>query len=64
MSQSRRVLSRRKLLSDVARGVGAATVAAGFPAIVPSSVFGAASPSNRLKPSMPRNGARRSCDML
>src|SRR5262245_49111231 len=48
MSQSRRVLSRRKLLSDVARGIGASTVAAGFPAIVPSSVFGATSPSNRL----------------
>jgi predicted dehydrogenase len=48
MSQSRRVLSRRKLLSDVARGVGAASLAAGFPAIVPSSVFGAASPSSRL----------------
>ena len=48
MSQSRRVLSRRKLLSDVARGVGAASLAAGFPVIVPSSVFGAASPSNRL----------------
>jgi len=47
MSQSR-VLSRRKLLSDAARGVGAATVATGFPAIVPSSVFGATSPSNRL----------------
>jgi predicted dehydrogenase len=48
MSQSRRVLSRRKLLSDVAKGLGASTVAAGFPAIVPSSVFGATSPSNRL----------------
>jgi len=47
MSQSRRI-SRRKLLSDVARGIGASTVAAGFPAIVPSSVFGAASPGNRL----------------
>ena len=61
MSQSR-VLSRRKLLSDAARGVGAATVATGFPAIVPSSVFGATSPSNRLKcpPASKNTGARRS----
>jgi predicted dehydrogenase len=48
MSESHRVLSRRKLLKDVAKGIGASTVAAGFPAIVPSSVFGATSPSNRL----------------
>ena len=48
MSDSRRFLSRRKLLSDVAKGIGASTVAAGFPAIVPSTVFGATSPGNRL----------------
>ena len=48
MSESRRAITRRKLLSDVAKGIGASTVAAGFPAIVPSSVFGATSPSNRL----------------
>src|SRR5215510_11657942 len=48
MSQNRRTVSRRQLLSDVAKGIGASTVAAGFPAIVPSSVFGATSPSNRL----------------
>ena len=48
MPQSRRSISRRKLLADVAKGIGASTVAAGFPAIVPSSVFGATSPSNRL----------------
>ena len=36
MSDSRRVLSRRKLLSDVAKGIGASTVVAGFPAIVPA----------------------------
>jgi len=48
MSQSRRSISRRKLLADVAKGFGASTVAAGFPAVVPSSVFGATSPSNRL----------------
>ena len=48
MPDNRRGITRRKLLGDVAKGVGAATVAAGFPAIVPSSVFGATSPSNRL----------------
>ena len=48
MSQSRRAISRRKLLSDVAKGIGASTVAAGFPAIVPSAVLGATSPGNRL----------------
>ncbi|HEY7923164.1 MAG TPA: Gfo/Idh/MocA family oxidoreductase, partial [Vicinamibacteria bacterium] len=48
MPQSRRSISRRKLLADVAKGIGASTVAASFPAIVPSSVFGATSPSNRL----------------
>jgi len=48
MSESRRAITRRKLLSDVAKGIGASTVAAGFPAIVPSSVLGATSPSNRL----------------
>ncbi len=48
MSDSRRGISRRKLLVDVAKGIGAASVATGFPAIVPSSVFGASAPSNRL----------------
>ena len=42
-------MSRRKALSVAARGVGASTVlAAGFPAIVPASVFGATAPSNRI----------------
>jgi len=54
MSESRRAITRRKLLSDVAKGIGASTVAAGFPAIVPSSVFGATSPSNRSPARWPR----------
>jgi predicted dehydrogenase len=48
MSEVRRGMTRRQLLSDVAKGVGVASIAGGFPAIVPASVFGAASPSNRL----------------
>jgi predicted dehydrogenase len=42
-------ISRRKALRLAAQGVGASSVlAAGFPAIVPASVFGASSPSNRI----------------
>jgi predicted dehydrogenase len=42
-------ISRRKALRLAAQGVGATSViAAGFPAIVPASVFGATSPSNRI----------------
>ena len=48
MPQSRRSISRRKLLADVAKGIGASSVVAGFPAIVPASVFGATAPSNRI----------------
>ena len=45
----RRELSRRKALAMTARGMGASTVlAAGFPAIVPASVFGTTAPSNRI----------------
>ncbi len=45
----RREMSRRKALSLAARGAGASTaLAAGFPAIVPASVFGATAPSNRI----------------
>src|SRR5262245_641959 len=51
MTQKRRSeMSRRKALSVAAKGIGASSVlaAAGFPAIVPASVFGATSPSNRI----------------
>ena len=40
--------SRRKFLAAAGQGVVASSVAAGFPAIVPSSVLGAAAPSNRI----------------
>ena len=49
MSERHRgTISRRALLALAAKGAGASAVAAGFPAIVPSSVFGATSPSNRI----------------
>jgi hypothetical protein len=42
-------ISRRKALGLAAQGLGATSVlAAGFPAIVPASVFGATAPSNRI----------------
>ena len=40
--------SRRAFVTDAAKGLGAAAVASGFPAIVPSTVFGAGAPSNRI----------------
>jgi predicted dehydrogenase len=40
--------SRRQFLKAAGQGLAAATVAAGFPAIVPASVFGAAAPGNRV----------------
>ena len=40
--------TRRAFVTDVAKGLGAAAVASGFPAIVPSTVFGAGAPSNRI----------------
>ena len=40
--------SRRQFLKAAGQGIAAATVAAGFPAIVPASVFGAAAPGNRV----------------
>ena len=40
--------SRRTFVKTVATTVGATTAAIGFPSIVPSSVFGATSPSNRI----------------
>ena len=41
--------SRRQFLSAAGKGVAASTVAAGFPAIVPASVFGSTAPSNRIQ---------------
>ena len=40
--------SRRQFLKAAGQGIAASAVAIGFPAIVPASVFGAASPSNRI----------------
>jgi predicted dehydrogenase len=46
---NRNEISRRTALAAAAQGIGASTVlAAGFPAIVPASVFGATAPSNRI----------------
>jgi predicted dehydrogenase len=51
MTQKRRTeMSRRKAMTVAAKGIGASSVlaATGFPAIVPSSVFGATAPSKRI----------------
>ena len=45
---TRQQRSRRAFFKTAAKGLGAAAVASGFPTIVPSSVLGAASPSNRI----------------
>jgi predicted dehydrogenase len=44
----KRKMSRRRFLATAGKGVVASSVVAGFPAVVPASVFGAASPSNRI----------------
>ena len=41
-------MGRRRFLATAGKGVVASSVVAGFPAIVPASVFGAASPGNRI----------------
>jgi predicted dehydrogenase len=40
--------SRRDFMTTAGKGIVASSVLAGFPAIVPASVFGAASPGNRI----------------
>jgi predicted dehydrogenase len=40
--------SRREFIAAAGKGIVASSVVAGFPAIVPASVFGAAAPSNRI----------------
>ena len=47
MADNRSKPSRRKFLAAAGKGVVASSVVAGFPSIVPSSVLGAAAPSNR-----------------
>ncbi|MEP6919046.1 MAG: Gfo/Idh/MocA family oxidoreductase [Acidobacteriota bacterium] len=46
--KSSRHASRREFLSSAGKGIVTASVLAGFPTIVPASVFGAAAPSNRI----------------
>jgi len=41
-------MDRRRFLATAGQGLVASSVAAGFPAIVPASVFGSTSPSNRI----------------
>lgn len=45
---ARQRMDRRGFLATAGKGVVASSVAAGFPAIVPASVFGATSPSKRI----------------
>jgi predicted dehydrogenase len=51
-----RSTSRRRFLQNAGRGAVGASLAAGFPAIVPASVFGAGSPSNRINVGAIGNG--------
>ena len=48
--------SRREFIAAAGKAAAAASVAAGFPAIVPSSVFGATAPSNRINVGAIGNG--------
>ena len=49
MSRTRRSqASRREFIATAGKSIVASSIVAGFPAIVPASVFGAASPSNRI----------------
>jgi predicted dehydrogenase len=48
MSQTGRKASRRTFLATSGKTLGAAAAAFGFPTIVPSSVFGAFAPGNRI----------------
>src|SRR5258706_58514 len=55
--RKRSQMSRRKLLGMAARGIGGTSIlAAGFPAIVPASVFGATAPGNRINVGAIGNG--------
>lgn len=46
--QRRKTSSRRDFIATAGKGLAASAALAGFPAIVPASVLGAASPSNRI----------------
>jgi predicted dehydrogenase len=43
-----RAVSRRRFMAAAAKGIGASSLLAGFPSIVPASVIGKAAPSNRI----------------
>ena len=45
---ARKNLTRRAFITTAGQGLAAASAVAGFPAIVPATVFGAAAPSNRI----------------
>jgi predicted dehydrogenase len=40
--------TRREFMAGAGKGIAASSILAGFPAIVPASVFGASAPSNRI----------------
>ena len=46
--RSRKGTSRRKFITAAGKGIAASAAICGFPSIVPASVFGAFSPSNRI----------------
>ncbi len=48
MARMRKAVTRRRFMAGVGKGMAGSLVAAGFPAIVPASVFGANAPSNRI----------------
>ncbi len=48
--------SRREFLAAAGKGIAVSSVAAGFPAIVPASVFGSAAPSNQINVGAIGNG--------
>jgi hypothetical protein len=48
MARIPRGVTRRRFMTGVGKGVAGSLVAAGFPAIVPASVFGASAPSKRI----------------
>ena len=48
MAHGKKGVTRRGFMTGVGKGVAGSFVAAGFPSIVPSSVFGASGPSNKI----------------
>src|SRR5687767_1393476 len=48
MAKTRKGTTRREFIGAAGKGLAAAAILPGFPSIVPSSVLGAAAPSNRI----------------